>query len=276
MVETVVNKLGQIDSQFREFKMEVLAGKEDFDVDLREHGCRFQFNYSQVYWNSKLATEHQRLLKYFSKNEVVCDMFAGVGPFAIPAAKKIGCKMLANDLNPKSYEYLQRNAKLNKVGNLVECFNMDGREFVKHLVLQKQQPFHHVIMNLPASATEFLNVFIGLYANAQHLPLPMIHCYTFVKLKQETDDKYELAKQSVFDVLQITSEELKSKVEFVELYDVRDVSNKKNMICVTFKLPSFVAQANSQENSKKRKLDENSAEQKNEESIEPSNKKDRK
>jgi 2-polyprenyl-3-methyl-5-hydroxy-6-metoxy-1,4-benzoquinol methylase len=42
------------------------------------------------------------------------DMFAGVGPFAVPAASK-GCIVHANDLNPNSFKYLQQNAKINKV-----------------------------------------------------------------------------------------------------------------------------------------------------------------
>lgn len=42
-------------------------------------------------------------------------MFAGVGPFAVPAAKNIRCKVYANDLNPKSYAALLNNAARNKV-----------------------------------------------------------------------------------------------------------------------------------------------------------------
>jgi tRNA (guanine37-N1)-methyltransferase len=101
-------------------------------------------------------------------------MFAGIGPFAIPAAKNIGCTVYANDLNPKSFFYLQKNAQINKVlrtsiiykplkvTNKVKCFNMDGREFVKHLMDSKElKPvyFTQVIMNLPASAVEFLGSF---------------------------------------------------------------------------------------------------------------------
>jgi tRNA (guanine37-N1)-methyltransferase len=50
----------------------------------------------------------------FKLEDVVADVFAGVGPFSVPAAKK-GCAVLANDLNPDSYEYLQLNIRQNKV-----------------------------------------------------------------------------------------------------------------------------------------------------------------
>ena len=57
----------------------------------------------------------------FSKDDVVADVFAGVGPFALPAAKK-GCAVLANALNPESYKYLKINIDKNKVRS-VACIN---------------------------------------------------------------------------------------------------------------------------------------------------------
>ena len=44
----------------------------------------------QVYWNSRLETEHKRLVDSFRPGEVVLDVMAGIGPFAIPAAQR-GC-----------------------------------------------------------------------------------------------------------------------------------------------------------------------------------------
>ena len=44
----------------------------------------------QVYWNSRLETEHHRLVGLFRPGETVLDVMAGIGPFAVPAAQK-GC-----------------------------------------------------------------------------------------------------------------------------------------------------------------------------------------
>ena len=60
-------------------------------------------------------------------------MFAGVGPFAIPAAQK-GCIVYANDLNPDSIRYLKINAETNKVDNRVHAYNVDARKFISELM----------------------------------------------------------------------------------------------------------------------------------------------
>lgn len=130
-LKTVVNKLDAIDTTFRFFKMEVLAGENDFLCTVKENGCHFQFDFSRVYWNSRLQKEHERVVsKLHAKSDVLLDMMAGVGPFALPAARN-GVFAYANDLNPDSYKALCHNVKANKLQAKVRAFNMDAREFVK-------------------------------------------------------------------------------------------------------------------------------------------------
>lgn len=115
-MKTVINKVDNVgaDDEFRTFSYEVLAGPDDMLVEVSEAGCIFKFNYSKVYWNSKLGTEHHRIASLFNPGEVVVDVMAGIGPFAVPAGKK-GVFVWANDKNPESYQWLEEAIRRNKV-----------------------------------------------------------------------------------------------------------------------------------------------------------------
>ncbi|XP_030549952.1 tRNA (guanine(37)-N1)-methyltransferase 1 isoform X2 [Rhodamnia argentea] len=132
-IQTVVNKVGTITNEFRVPKFEVLAGKSDMVTEVKQYGATFKLDYSLVYWNSRLEHEHIRLVSNFQPGETICDMFAGIGPFAIPAAQK-GCMVYANDLNPDSVKYLKINGQLNKVDDLVHTFNLDARKFISQMM----------------------------------------------------------------------------------------------------------------------------------------------
>ncbi|XP_052183154.1 tRNA (guanine(37)-N1)-methyltransferase 2-like isoform X1 [Diospyros lotus] len=132
-IRTVVNKVGTITNEFRVPKFEVLAGLADMVTVVKQYGATFKLDYSLVYWNSRLEHEHIRLISQFRPGEIICDMFAGVGPFAIPAAQK-GCVVYANDLNPNSIHYLKINAEINRVNDLVHTYNMDARKFICQLM----------------------------------------------------------------------------------------------------------------------------------------------
>jgi tRNA (guanine37-N1)-methyltransferase len=112
----VINKIDNVGahSEFRTFGYEVLAGPDDMNVETSEANCIFRFDYSKVYWNSKLQNEHKRLVNSFNPGDVVCDVMAGVGPFAIPAGKK-GVFVWANDLNPESFACMKEAVFRNKV-----------------------------------------------------------------------------------------------------------------------------------------------------------------
>ncbi|RZC55294.1 hypothetical protein C5167_014152 [Papaver somniferum] len=132
-IRTVVNKVGSISNEFRVPKFEVLAGIADMDTEVKQYGATFKLDYGLVYWNSRLEHEHIRLVSQFKAGEVICDMFAGIGPFAIPAAQK-GCAVFANDLNPDSVRYLKINAEVNKVDDYLRAYNLDARAFVSDLM----------------------------------------------------------------------------------------------------------------------------------------------
>ena len=113
-IKTVVNKLNGIDNTYRNFSLEILAGENDTNVTVKENACHFKFDFANVYWNPRLGFEHERVVKLLNSNDVLYDVFAGVGPFSIPAVtmRKVSA-VLANDLNPHSYRYLIENYTLN-------------------------------------------------------------------------------------------------------------------------------------------------------------------
>eukprot|EP00966_Prymnesium_polylepis_P126914 2935172-Prymnesium_polylepis.1 len=94
--------------------MEVIAGEVNLVTQVKENGATFKLDFGAVYWNSRLEREHRRVVQLLSPSEVICDMMAGIGPFAVPAALR-GCRVYANDLNPKSHEYLCANVRANRV-----------------------------------------------------------------------------------------------------------------------------------------------------------------
>ena len=80
------------DTTFRFFKMELIAGEDEMETEVKECGCRYRLAFDKVYWNSRLHREHSRIVEQLKKEDVVADMMAGIGPFAMPAAK-FGCKV---------------------------------------------------------------------------------------------------------------------------------------------------------------------------------------
>ncbi|KAJ8683225.1 hypothetical protein QAD02_019017 [Eretmocerus hayati] len=234
--KTVVNKLDSIDTKYRNFAMEILAGQSDTVVSMKENGCTFQFDFAKVYWNPRLATEHSTLVNFLKPGDVLYDVFAGVGPFAIPAARK-NVQVLANDLNPESYKWLQVNAKINKVSKLLTAFNEDGRDFIQHEVrkhiLNRRENgatgSEHMTMNLPALAVEFLDVFPSWLDPEEIKSVasrpPMVHVYCFIKAAK-TENHKDLAKKLVEDRLEkkISSESL------VNIHHVRNVAPNKEMM----------------------------------------------
>ncbi|ELZ12475.1 hypothetical protein C478_10376 [Natrinema thermotolerans DSM 11552] len=155
-VETVLNKASKVKGETRVRDWELLAG-ENTEVVHREYGCEFLLDLAQVYFSPRLATERHRVAKQVSSGERAFDMFAGVGPFMIPFAKR-GATCVGVDLNPDAIEYLHENAARNGVEERVTAINEDVRE----VATEYADWADRLVMNLPHSADAFLEAAVTL------------------------------------------------------------------------------------------------------------------
>lgn len=259
-IKLIVNKLDSIDTEFRYFAMETLAHLPDTDsnntiVTVSHSKCTFKFDFSKVYWNPRLDTEHCRIIERLRPGvDILYDVFAGVGPFSIPCGKRKNI-VLANDLNPECFKWMTENVKNNKVGNYVKLFNQDGRDFirtsVKDHILDQWTKFNsgdecnvrqfHIAMNLPALAVDFLDSFVNWFDETESqkilamkcVQLPAVHCYTFMK----KDINHGRLKNDLINRIESVINYKLSDMDIEEIKMVRNVSPGKEMYRISFKMP---------------------------------------
>lgn len=242
-IRTVINKTNSIENEYRNINYEILVGTDDLITVTKENGCTFHLDYSKVYWNPRLGTEHETIAKLLKRSTVFYDVFAGVGPFTIPAGKN--CTVLANDLNPASFQWLQKNIVANKVSQRVTAFNMDAREFIQTVVkadmisryTDDEASDLRFAMNLPASAETFLNSFRGLLRGCLNEDLeavfhpPLVYLYCFEKGGGPSSEVYDRVRRHLDFSLEDAS---------IKKHCVRKVAPNKDMLRLEFILPREV------------------------------------
>jgi tRNA (guanine37-N1)-methyltransferase len=117
-----------------------------------------------------------------------------------------------------------------------------GPKVVK--TVKQPKIFSHYVMNLPASAIDFLPAFVGLYTedDRKSLPpnykLPMIHVYCF---DTKSDDNVQEGISICKKISEQIGYEVTPQTPELSIFDVRDVAPKKRMFCASFRLPEEVA-----------------------------------
>lgn len=116
------------------------------------------------------------------------------------------------------------------------------------------QTISHFVMNLPATAIEFLPAFKGLYNSSEGLfepitntKLPMVHCHCFSTKSDDNKREGEEITKRCGDMLGVELKYCHQKsLKLLEdrevmVVDVRDVAPNKRMFCATFRVPRAVA-----------------------------------
>jgi tRNA wybutosine-synthesizing protein 2 len=181
-----VSLLKGIKSLTRKPNIEIIAGCSSTQTLHKEHGCQFLIDISEIMWSQGNKQERMRLTKLAKPEEVIVDMFAGIGYFSIFLAKYSKPeKIYAIDINPKAIEYLRKNVWLNNVENKIEILQGDCRKFSKIL----ENTADRIIMGYLFETEKFLPHALRIAKNNC-----IIHLHRTAKLSEIEKIKEKISK----------------------------------------------------------------------------------
>ncbi len=126
-----------------------------------------------------LSTERLRVSKLIKNNEIIVNMFAGIGTYSIILAKKNpDCIIYSIDSNPDANDLCIINSKLNKVQDRVIPILGNARTIISTQLKGKAT---RVLMPLPEQASEFIDSAIMALENNKGI----IHYFAHIKAKSK-------------------------------------------------------------------------------------------
>ncbi len=181
-IKSVHAKAGAISGVYRVRELTLIAGENRTRTIYNEYGCQYHVDVAKAYFSPRLSQEHHRVAALVQAGEVVADLFAGVGPFAVPIGKMCPeAKVYAVDINPDAVELLKINTRVNRVENRVYPLLGDARELARgklHGVADR------VIMNLPETAIDFIDAACQTLKPAGGV----VHFYGFIRKPDTIED----------------------------------------------------------------------------------------
>ncbi|MCL2172544.1 MAG: class I SAM-dependent methyltransferase family protein [Candidatus Bathyarchaeota archaeon] len=181
-IKCVYAKAGAISGVYRTRDLSYVAGENRTRTVYNEYGCQYYVDLAKAYFSPRLSQEHHRVASLVTANETIVDLFAGVGPFAVPIGKLCPkSKVYAIDINPDAVDLLKINIYHNKVTHQVSPLLGDARELANN---QLRGVADRVIMNLPETAIDFVDVACQTLKPTGGL----VHFYGFVRKPDTVED----------------------------------------------------------------------------------------
>jgi tRNA (guanine37-N1)-methyltransferase len=181
-IKSVHTKTGAISGIYRIRDITHIAGENRTQTIYNEYNCKYHIDLAKAYFSPRLSQEHHRVATLVGADEIVADLFAGIGPFAIPIGKLCPTtKVYAADINPDAVKLLKINIKINKVENQVHPLLGDARKLANdklHGIADR------VIMNLPETAINFVDTACQTLKPSGGT----IHFYGFIRKPNTIDD----------------------------------------------------------------------------------------
>jgi len=154
-VKTVLRQVSPVSGDFRTRELEWIAGEKKTETVYKEFGCLFRVDLEKCYFSPRLSYERMRIARLVQPEEVVVNMFAGVGSYSIVIAKHSRPeKIYSIDINPIAIQFLKENVRLNRVERQVVPILGDAKEKIERRL---RNIADRVIMPLPEKAFEYLD-----------------------------------------------------------------------------------------------------------------------
>ncbi len=115
----------RVHGELREQAIEVVWGHRTDTVHV-ENGIKYELDLSRLMFSSGNVNERIRMSRVGNDNEIVVDMFAGIGYFTLPISMNVK-RVYSCEKNPYSYFYLVRNIYRNRANNVFPIYG-DNRE----------------------------------------------------------------------------------------------------------------------------------------------------
>ncbi len=203
IVRSVFYQASAVEGEFRTRSLEILAGEDNTETEYKEFGCRFTVDVKNAFFSPRLSTERERISNLVQNEEVMTNMFAGIGMFSIMAAKKKKCTVYSLDINPIASKLCEMNIGLNKlVGNIISI-NGDASKIIKEQLMNKSD---RTLMLLPERSDEFLESAINTTKDGG-----IIHYYSHIHADKKIDAG-KLSEEHYLKVTPVKSEIINSKI----------------------------------------------------------------
>ena len=177
--KSVFYQSSPVEGDFRTRNLELIVGERKTETEYKENGCRFIVDVEKAFFSPRLSTERERIANLVNDNDVIINMFGGVGMFSLLAARKKSCTVYNIDINPVASKLCEENIKLNKLKGRVISLNGDASEIIKK---QLQDKADRVLMLLPERSDEFLDTAISSLKKDG-----VIHYYSHIHAEKKQD-----------------------------------------------------------------------------------------
>ena len=201
--KSVFYQSSSVEGEFRTRNLELLAGDAKTETEYKESGSRFIVDVRKAFFSPRLSSERMRIAKLVNDEEVVVNMFGGIGMFSIIAAKNKKCSVYNIDINPDAANFCQKNITINKLTGNVISIHGDASNVIEKQLKNKSD---RTLMLLPEKSDEFLNSAILATKNNG-----VIHYYSHIHADKKSDAA-KLSEQHYLEITPVSSTILGSKI----------------------------------------------------------------